>query len=269
MYSYKVVICGCTKNSEQYIEKHLELLYGLGSIFEKCNIIVYENDSEDETKEKLKSFKRTHTSFEFISENGIANKLKHRPLIIAHSRNTLMKYIDERYNNYDMIIMVDLDKVICKFNINVITNTLDHYKYDSWDVLTGNCDGKYYDIWALRICQDMWDIRIHQSLWKNGPIDYDCWLPETGDKNPQYFVYDNQVHIPTDYPLIPVNSAFNGIGIYKMKAVKNCRYSAIDDKGIITCEHVSFHKKIKELNNGRIFICPKLLIYNEDHYKLL
>lgn len=267
MYNYKVVICGCTINSAHYIEKHLDLLHGLEAIFEKCNIVVYENDSKDKTTEVLQSFKRTHTNFEYITENGIANKLKHRPLIISYGRNVLMKYINEKYNNYDLMIMVDLDKVICKFDRNIIINVLDNYEYNSWDVLTGNCD-KYYDIWALRICRDIWNIKVHQSLWKNGPIDYDCWLPETGGKNRQRFVYENQVHIPTNYPLIPVDSAFNGIGIYKMKSVKNCTYSAID-KGKITCEHVAFHKRIKDLNNGKIFICPKLLIHNEEHYKPL
>ena len=66
--------------------------------------------------------------------------------------------------------------------------------------------------------------------------------------------------------MIPVLSAFGGCAIYKMPKIKNCWYDAQNrDKStsriyyIEDCEHVSFHRQMKERNNAQIFISSSIL----------
>ena len=89
MYS-SVIVCGCTKNSSRYIDKHLQLLYDMAPLFETFKMLIYENDSTDNTVEILEHFKQTHPFFDYISEN-LQTRVKTQAL--AHGRNTLLRHI--------------------------------------------------------------------------------------------------------------------------------------------------------------------------------
>uniref|UniRef100_A0A6C0EWY3 Glycosyltransferase 2-like domain-containing protein n=1 Tax=viral metagenome TaxID=1070528 RepID=A0A6C0EWY3_9ZZZZ len=268
MYDFSVIVCGCTKNSASYIEENITKLYEMNNIFKAFHFVVYENDSNDNTKDKLQHFKNSHSNFNYISERDVDKhidldrRLQLRPQFIAHGRNVLLKYMNEKYTEFDYMIMVDLDSVISTFRASqlkyIFNNDL------TWDVLTANCIGKYYDIWALRIYKDVWVPEIHNTLWSTY-IDYDCWEKAIMCRNAQKYVYDNQITIPVNKPLIPVSSSFGGFGIYKMSKIKGCFYKAVVDNKIY-CEHVSFHNDIKNIHNAKIFICPQFVVNQQNEH---
>ena len=128
------IVCGCTKNSAAYIEKHLTLLYSMSPLFERFKMMIYENDSLDHTKEILENFKKTHILFDYVSEtSGI--KSGTRTQVLAHGRNTLLKYI----SGYEYMIMVDLDDVIATFKPSQLKYL---FQETGWDALFANCLGK-------------------------------------------------------------------------------------------------------------------------------
>jgi len=269
LYNFSIIVCGCTKNSSSYIEENLAKLYEMNNnIFKDFHFVVYENDSTDNTVNKLETFKKNHTNFNYISEkdvykqSNIIQNIQLRPQLIAHGRNMLLKYINKHYSHFDYMIMVDLDSVINIFRTNqlkyIFNNDL------KWDVLTANCIGKYYDIWALRIYKDVWIPDIHNTLW-NEVIDYDCWEKAMMYNNVQKYVYDNQIIIPVNKPLIPVSSAFGGFGIYKIEKIKNCWYKAIVDNKL-NCEHVNFHNDMKNIHNAKIFICAQFIVNQQNEH---
>jgi hypothetical protein len=223
--------------------------------------VVYENDSVDYTAKILEDFKRTHSCFDYISETGVDQRFFHRPERIAHGRNRLLEYT--RQSNYDYMIMIDLDSVLESYHNDQLKELFKH-DVNTWDVLTANCMGRYYDIWALRFDYSVWDSEIHGSLWK-GPVDYDCWVKVQflGDK--KIYIGDNQIQIPINAPLIPVNSAFGGFGIYKMSSIKECKYNA-NVAHTVTCEHVDFHRQLKEKNGARLFICPSFIVQGQPEH---
>ena len=235
-----VIVCGCTKNSASYIYKHLQLLYDMYPLFKTFKMLVYENDSTDNTVNILEEFKKTHPFFDYISEN-----LDNRPRtdILAHGRNTLLRHIQ----GFEYMIMTDLDDVIATFKPGQIKYLFEH---NEWDGLLANCLGKYYDIWALRIERDKWT-----PLSPFQVIDYDCW-----EKAQQYrtkqVISQHQINIPVSTPLIPVNSAFGGFGIYKVNKI-NGRYNGYGGR---RCEHVEFHKGMN------LFICPKFLVNKQSQH---
>jgi hypothetical protein len=242
-----IIVCGCTKNSASYIYKHLELLYDIQNNNDirvsSFSLLVYENNSTDNTVEVLENFKKTHPLFNYISET---NNIVHRSQAIAHGRNTLLQYVQK----YEYMIMVDLDDVISTFKSSQIKYLFENKE---WDALFANCIGKYYDIWALRIYPDIWK--------KTNPfkmIDYDCW--DMARLYTRKIISIHQITIPTNTPLIPVSSAFGGFGIYRVSKIKDCRYNGTK------CEHVHFHKEMIEKNNAKLFICHKFLLNRQDQH---
>jgi hypothetical protein len=258
--NYKIVIAGCTKNSASYISSHLLLLVEIGKLFQSYNILIYENDSTDNTCELLTSFKKDNSNFDFIHEENVIERLRVRThhiraQTIAHGRNQLLKVISHLYSNYDFMIMLDLDNVLDRFKPKHVFNIFNYGNV--WDVLTANCINKYYDIWALRIPSTVWNQAIHGKIW-NKPLAHDCWTQMVDNIQPRECVKNYQKLIPIKFPLIETESSFGGLGIYKISAIKGCSYDSFNNN-IPQCEHVGFHKAIVK-NGGRIFICPSLLI---------
>jgi len=252
------IVCGCTKNSASYIEKHLSLLYSMSPLFEKFKMMIYENNSTDHTKEILEEFKKKHILFDYVSENI---NIPIRTQVLAHGRNTLLQYI----SGYEYMIMVDLDDVISTFKPGQLKYL---FQEKEWDALFANCLGKYYDIWALRIGRDTWTPDCPFEV-----IDYDCWEMAQQYKSKRV-VSQHQKQIPIR-GLIPVDSAFGGLGIYKVSTIEKAMkkemklYQGIKNEGIkndrIVCEHVSFHNELKKIG-ARLFICPKFLVNKQDEH---
>ena len=279
METLKIIVCGCTKNSANYIENEINSILNLKHLFFSLNIVIYENDSTDNTVNILKSLERDK-KITLISESGIQSRLKYRTMIIAHGRNKLIEFVDSK-NAYDYMIMVDLDNVMTNFDQQGL---IDAFGYDlnSWDVLTGNCKGKYYDIWALRLNKANWS-NSHKKIW-NRCIDYDCWdmvhhRLQHGIDERLLHIKPFQKHIPRELPLLQVDSAFGGIGIYKVSKIKDCRYYGFTRRcscrqyipiygpcRLETCEHVSFHEAMLKKNKAKIFICPQLIIKDQSEH---
>jgi hypothetical protein len=264
MYNFSIVVCGCTKNSGHYIRHHLQLLYALKEEFQQFQMIIYENDSIDNTCEQLLSFRDEHKEdVKIISETNISMKYNFddhydmRTQSLAHGRNKLLNYIHNQYSNYNLMMMVDLDNIISTFQPKQLRHVF-YLPYESWDALFANCVCRYYDIWALRITPEQWNPQLHGRLW-NHCIDYDCWEMAKVQKDVRRCVYQHQVTIPVQIPMIPVTSAFGGMGIYKINKTKDCFYSS-KDNGISRCEHVRFHQGMIEQNKAQLFILPSLLV---------
>ena len=264
MNNYKVIIVGCTKNSGKDIENNLLKLVEIGSQFKEYKIIIYENDSTDNTLEKLESFKLNNKNFDFIHEEEVESiyikykSIDIRAAILTHGRNLLMNEVTHKYNIYDYMIVADMDNILVNFNPENISEVF-KYNVEEWDVMTANCDIKYYDIWTLRISNDIWKSDIHGKIWSE-PIIYDCWRETI---SPKQYIDKYQKNIPANMPLIETDSSFGGLGIYKISKLKNCKYNGFvyhKDKVLYSqCEHVALNTDIRN-NGGKIFICPSLLV---------
>jgi hypothetical protein len=250
----KAIVCGCVKNCEKSgLETTILKLLGIKNIFEQVDYLFFENDSSDNTLQILSKH-----DINVISVSGLEHKIRNRMQLLAYGRNCLLNVILERYSDYDLMIMTDLD-VLENFEYKILQNVFSTYSINEWDVLTANNYDKYYDIYALRTdVNRVWDKKL----------DYDCW--EVIHKNLENKLYKEllQIHIGNFQEkinnvgeLIPVKSAFGGMGIYKISKIANCQYSTK-----YGCEHVAFHFDILLKNSGKIFICPMLLTTGESKH---
>ena len=136
MSSHSIIVCGCTKNSANYIQSHLEKLYALRSIYSRFQMVIFENDSTDNTKAILKQFEASHDNVHMLFDT-LNGKIKtpvtvkphsryvHKPLNLSYARNALLDYIETHFSHFDHMIMVDLDSVVNKFKPSLIRNILE------------------------------------------------------------------------------------------------------------------------------------------------
>jgi hypothetical protein len=248
--NYKVVMLGCCKDVANYLHKNLMILELLGNQFLDYRMVIYENDSSDITRQILMEFK--NDKFEFIFENDL--KIKERTERLAYIRNILLDRFYQIQETFqaDYMIMIDLDDRIFSGKLINSLSTCFGFDVDKWDVLTGNQSKIYYDVYALRI-KNLIEHDFLQEILKI--------KKKTSSKKRKKII--NRVLNRFNYPvispsyLVPVQSAFGAIGIYKISSIKNAKYIGMKGK-IPICEHVPFHKSICD-EGGKIFINSHLL----------
>lgn len=215
MSNNKVIICGVVKNVESRIDKNIKHALETGSRFEKFKLVIYENNSTDNTKERL-NYYENNKNIKIICKNikNIDKKENNKiwaytevtgsdhPCRIEHICNARNNLIDEinkpEYDEYTHVIVIDLDS-----NGWDIQGILGSFKFEKdWDAIFANSH-IYYDYYALR-------------------TDAFPFGPEiTGE----YFWNLPNYKFTND--LVPVYSAFNGIGIYKKDIFKKFKYDFV------------------------------------------
>ena len=226
------IICGLMKNNYEYIDlfkKKINKLYDL-KYLKLLKIIIYENDSVDNTLEQLK--KLDNNDLIILSEKNIDKGCRIKN--IAYGRNKLLEYIKDNNLNPNYLIMIDTDDVITEFNPMILDN-IPKIK-EKWTMLGGNSN-IYYDLFALRM-----------GKMYNNNLDY--LKLNKKEKLKRYFF-----RIPFYSKLINVESCFNGIGVYKYKSIQNLKYYGNNK----LCEHVYINRMILN-NGGKIYIYPKLMM---------
>lgn len=257
-YPFKIKIISCVRNCSQYIEESLSQIKEFQSLFTSVEFFAAENDSIDGSLELLKKHS-SNIKNQIYSFENLDLKYPLRTHRLAYLQNILL----ERCRDADYIFVIDFDSILKNFDINGLINCFER-DLNSWDILTANCNDRYYDIWTLRtkkINYDCWDLINHKR--QEGILN-EILIP--------MYVGANQIKISPINQLIPVRSAFGGFGIYKTKSVKNCFYDgrpqkcecgySIENKKCLKeiCHHVPFHDMAINLNSAKIFINTDLIV---------
>ena len=252
---YNILYVGICRDVAKHLPKVLKNINVLRSISNKSKLIVYENDSKDNTLEILQNYKNNNHDTVIISENGIMKNIPKtkRTITLAYCRNKILEYIEKNnlYSKFDYMVVLDLDNVCEKILYSGFYNSFKNVK--DWDILGANQVGSYYDYWALRTKKYNTNIHDHSLRMKNLRIKKKYIKPyiELGG----YFNLKTKKKFNQKFH--KVISCFGGLAIYNIKKIKGCWYDSDDGKD---CEHVKFHKSLNEKYNTKIFINGKLLI---------
>jgi hypothetical protein len=152
---------------------------------------------------------------------------------LAEYRNRLKDYVKQHLADYDFIIVSDMDFVDfsdlgCYNSFGWLArhpDTIDAVAGNSFEyknVTLANQKSLWnYDSWAFRYT--WWNqLPVLDSMTYNGML----WFG--------FFI------MPVGSPIIPVNSAFGGMTIYKTNQFIQATYDGYD------CEHVCFHYSLKQ-----------------------
>lgn len=264
----RIVIAGTCKNVGEFLPRVIQNIYKITVHFSEYKIVIVENDSNDKTKQLL-------DNWAWEDENVILKTLdnihqyvpnkKYRTEYIAFCRNVYIQEIAKL--NYEYSVIIDMDDVMASdgFCPQGIINSLQTMEKDlTIGALSCISKPKYYDIWALR----------------NRECYYDCWKRVFWSMCKESLTYtqavNKYVNVHTkDYSqnteLIEVDSAFNGLSVYRNVALTKCKYVGLIDGLSVkptelepldseVCEHVPLNYMMKSLGY-KLYINPRMIIH--------
>ena len=265
--------CGPVKNCGPYLLKVLNNIEKIASLFEDYTIILYYDNSNDNTLELLKQYQINNPKLLFyVNSKPMSPFRTHN---IANARNFCLKYIRSNIQKFPFFIMMDFDDVNCKeVNIEPLRKYLHS---NSWDGLSFNTSPSYYDIWGLSIYPYCFSYNHFNDNYNYHGIIKDYIMKNLNSLKPGQ--------------LLACISSFNGFSIYRTNKFLDTYYDGrvrsdlfskqlLDtharaqksrtivyiDYGNIKgryedCEHRAFHQMARKKSGARIMISPEVLFY--------
>jgi hypothetical protein len=247
----KIVICCLARNISKIFEKTKSRLEFIGKQFNEYKIIIFENDSSDNSRQLIQDWANLNNNIILLSccDLGSCNcELKYKTGYeygsfsdkrfskMALYRQQYLNFVNKFFKHYDYMLVVDFD---LDGNIN-INGIFDSLSKKEWGAIF--CNGRVslpgsfgfktlpYDAIAILFSDDNYESKkynIDEIIYRYFKMD---WIG-----------YNNH--------FVEVKSAFNGYGLYKIKSLTNCSY--INNNN--ACEHINLAKCLND-KNDKIFI---------------
>lgn len=241
-----LIAVGLVRNAGDVVDRNVRALYA--TLDKVCGdafrLVIYENDSTDNTAIRLEELSLALPKLKVISERGIDARHPERIGRLAHCRERLLaeaRSIDAA-TSCTHYVVVDLDSRIAEsLRPAQLAAAIRKLDAEGLDGVFPVSSPVYYDIAALRA-----------APWCGG----DCVIERVRDL-PRYGAYGSVlVHVVSkqlaieEFPvgkLIPVESAFGGVGVYRFAGVRDKTYLGHDYTTSPFCEHVVFHSQLGKL----------------------
>ena len=265
----KAAIVGAARDCARHLPKVLDNLERIAETYAETFFVFAVSDSIDDTFSQLETWIANGRNGRVLDLGTLEPTVPVRTARIAHARNACLDAVRGSVAAaYDHLIVVDLDDVLDgDLAIEAVKQAADWL--DAAPERAGvfaNAAPRYYDIWALR----------HES-WCPG----DCWHAIWGRPADQSFEAAKfreslfrQIVLPSTMPPVAVQSAFGGLGLYKMPFARQGAYAGIDPQDRAVSEHVAFNTTISRAG-GQLHIFPSLIVqapqqhlYSADEFSL-
>jgi hypothetical protein len=270
----RAIFAGCARNCAEAIPYVLNNVSRIARLFAESAFVFVENDSRDSTKNEISAWCRRTPNARLISLDGLAASHPFRSPRVAISRNRYLSLVQSEFRDFDFLIALDCDEVnAAPIDLRAIERAIEFLSGEADCAgVFGNSDGIYYDLWALRhptLCPgDIWEEVCDYAL-AHGVADDEAFAQTFAKR---------LFSVPRDAPPLEVDSAFGGLGIYKVPSIlKNRRHHIGHEMKLMAegsgpqpdenaarelawqrCEHVSFHRGFRE-RGERLFIVPDLI----------
>lgn len=226
----RVLVCGVCKDIEPQLPCMMKIMEKVGGLFDDYKIVVYENNSTDNTKNLLRNWMNNNGKVEIMLESLTQDELSQRVInrhddgsffkveLIARARNIVLNHIrSKKFDDYRYLIMFDMD-----FNLPPPAESIIEIFQSKreWDGVFA------YGVGSLNQFWDWYAFRDYNEPFGPELLGYD-WF---GPKHWSLFKTDQWC---------PVYSACGGCAIYKRESIKDCWYS-----GLVTPDLEEVSKKI-------------------------
>jgi hypothetical protein len=266
---YQIIVCGVVRDCGKALKNNIKSIERLCDYFTDYQIIIFENNSKDNTKNILQEWSLNNKKIKIFIDDFDESKYlkivtpssfkpgnsKKRIQKMVDYRNLYMDYIQKNNLQADFLCVVDLD--VSKIDVKGAITSFGVEQ--AWDAITANGTSKtfylrkrYHDTYALT---------------EEGLINSPQTIPQIEENR---FKWN---FLKKGMPLIKVASAYGGLCFYKFDIVKNLKYKLVENNyaGVeVRCEHFSIHKQM--YNNGftNIFINPNMHVkYQRIDIKLI
>lgn len=261
--SKSLIICCLCRDIRSVFLHNKKKLEQIAACFKKYKIILFENDSNDNSRDILKAWEKENQNVKLIScssfsdskdcilntktgyEYGALSNMRISKM--AFYRNKYLELTMKDYSDYDYMIVFDFDIKGGLYLDGMIKN-FDPLLEKKWDAVFAS------GYQGTSIFQGRSTVLYDSLAYVNYDDSYDkkaTLMHLLKDMNKKY-------KKPYNHDLIPIKSAFNGMAIYKIKSINNIKYSS-DTR----CEHIDFHKKMYD-NGKKIYLSPSFILYTHQ-----
>jgi hypothetical protein len=240
MQGLTVVFCGLCRDVRPFLPRLVARLERLGSMFQDYRVVLYENDSKDATREFLSDWQEVNPRVDVLGgAMGVPRYPQRRSALrgewLACCRNQYREHVARAYSGFDHAIVIDAD-LAGGWSYDGVAHT---FGADDWDAVgsnglvrqsssrPGRLKFRHYDVWAFRPAV---------GTGARGLVDH------------------TTLDLPRGAPLLPVESCFGGLAVYRMSSLLAVAYGGGD------CEHVVFHDRLRSAGLGRVFLNPSQIV---------
>jgi hypothetical protein len=247
-------ILGIVRNGGESLTATLLRIEQLRAHLKSSRVIIATNDNSDNTDDILQDYAAKNAGVDVLFLDSMAELFDERVERIAAARNAVLEHLFATNPVHPLTLVLDMDGPNTRLEPSQVLKAAAR-QVPHWDAVFANSLPAYYDLYALRCA---------------GWCEQDPWRELTGLTRPRMLrsvwwrrmqrkiIYNRQYSIPTDGPLIEVESAFGGLGLYKTEALRGATYQPRDETGQITCEHATLHHSLRSAGK-RLFIDPGLM----------
>lgn len=244
MSSTTAVISGLARNVAGILPLTIARIEQMGAMFADYRVVIYENDSSDETARLLTDWaERNHRIDVTIERRGdpinpMTRCLK-RAERMAYYRNQCLETIRTRYPDFDHAIIVDTD-LAGGWSCDGLANT---FGQDDWDFVGSN------GVIFKRV-----------GLKTNVLMQYDAWAFRSDEAFTPFTTKQvNNMSFTRGEPLVPVTCSFGGLGVYLMPAYLAGQYAGHD------VDHVTHQQVARPQGFTRTFLNPSQIAMYGRH----
>ena len=261
-------ISNASKRFQSDVDKITRALSSLGTV----EYFLVESDSRDSTPKMLTTLKSQYSNFEFKSLGELRTRIPDRIERIRYCRNAYVEFIRNGYKQkkWNYVVVADMDGMNSQLTSAGVKSSI--AKMRDWEALFANQKHGYYDIFALRssgwVESDLLKIlradegSTRRNSQKPNPVGY-----LRNQKRRQRVLYSKMRRISQNSGIIPVDSAFGGLGIYKPEMFLEFDYSLNTGQVPDGSEHVTFHKRCVE-GGFSLGINPEMINATFNEYNI-
>jgi hypothetical protein len=237
-----VIIAGIGKNGTSNLNNYIHCAKQLGDHFKDYHILICLKDPIEDFNQVLEDLGEEIPTVNILRGNCPpddhicsihAYNLEYKPCeleINGIMRNQVLDHLYANgYDNFDYFVSIDVN-FTGQWPYESIKESIELDQEYDWDAVFANIfdrNGRVSDPYSFRDARFPFGAEVLGEYWQKSVCPK---LKASG------LVTKN---------LIPVYSAFNGLGIYKIESIKNCKYS-----GVVTKDYEDYVKFIIK-NNPR------------------
>jgi hypothetical protein len=256
----RLLILCLARDVEYNVEMSRNKLESIGKDFLEYNIVLFENDSDDDSRLLLQRWMDDNDNVELMdccdlgSCDCLLNNAKGYDIgtiasgridKMRYYRELLLRYATEKYSNYDYVMIYDFDISGVVYKDGLMTSFSNE---KDWDM-----------VFASGLTSMPKLISNKLLLYDGIPylpdnIEYDNMLSLKNLANMQNKLMENKV----GDNLVKCKSGFNGMAIYRMECMLNSSY--VNDTNRY-CEHNDLHNDMYNKGYDQVYYNPSMVLF--------
>lgn len=267
----RILVVGTVRDVSKNFQRDIVRIQKALFDFDQISFFFVESDSTDNTLRLLKKLSVEIINFKYISLGQLSPNVASRIERIRISRNSYVSFIRENSSEYDYVVVADMDGINSRLSRRSISKC---FEKPSWDAVFPNQPFGYFDILALRHKFLQPHDYTEELDWRKSLIDTPTNVSKLSqrvrlmwqfDRARHDALYSKMLRISKKSNWIEVDSAFGGIGIYKIDLFEHANYGEV---GVLNeCEHVHFHEELRR-KGAKLYIVPSFVNSNVNTYNI-